>query len=48
LGTFTGSSGAGTIIINIDELESHYQGVAYTHQNDRALPSTAAFFTTPN
>ena len=48
LGTFSDSQGGGTILVNIDECETYYQGVAYTHPNNRALPSAAAFFRTKN
>jgi len=48
LGTYSGSTGGGKIIINIDERELNYQGVAYLHAEDKTLPSTAAFFKTPN
>jgi hypothetical protein len=38
--------GGGTILVNIDELETHYEGVAYTHPNNSSLPSAIAFFRT--
>jgi len=44
LGTFDG----GTIIVNIDERELNYQGIAYVIENDKQIPSVAAFFQTPN
>lgn len=44
LGTFDG----GTIIVNIDERELNYQCVAYVLENDKQIPSVAAFFGTPN
>jgi hypothetical protein len=44
LGTFDG----GKIIVNIDELESNYEGIAYLWENDKDLPSSVAFFSTPN
>jgi len=47
IGSYTGST-TGTIIVNIDERSSHYQGVAYLNESDRAVPSTAAFFRTEN
>jgi len=47
LGTYTGSS-EGTIIVNIDERSSHYQGFAYLHDNKKTLPSTAISFKTNN
>jgi hypothetical protein len=48
IGDYTGSTGGGKIIINIDERESNYQGVVYLHADDKTLPTTAAFFSTPN
>jgi len=47
IGTYEGST-TGTIVVNIDERSSHYQGVAYLLESDAALPSSAAFFTTKN
>jgi len=48
MGTFTGSGGDGTIIVNIDDRETYYQGVAYTHPANKAMPSSAASFRTKN
>jgi hypothetical protein len=48
LGSFSDPEGGGTILVNIDERETYYQGVAYTHPSDHALPSAAAFFKTEN
>jgi hypothetical protein len=48
MGKFTGSNGDGNIVVNIDERETCYQGVAYTHPDNRALPSSAASFKTKN
>src|SRR5713226_1498427 len=47
LGTYQGAS-AGTIIVNVDERRTNYQGVAYLLEDDKTLPSSAAFFTTSN
>jgi hypothetical protein len=47
LGTYAGSS-SGTIIVNIDELESTYAGVTYLTDQNAALPASAAFFSTLN
>lgn len=47
LGEFKGSS-SGKIILNIDEMPSHFQGVAYVLQDDPAIPNSAAFFKTRN
>jgi hypothetical protein len=45
IGSYTGSS-SGTIIVNIDERASYYQGVAYVNESNIALPSVAGFFRT--
>lgn len=45
-GTFTGSAGNGTILVNIDDRETHYEGIAYTHHPNPHLPSSAVFFRT--
>ena len=47
-GRFASSVGDGTILINIDDFETIYQGVAYVHPDDLRLPRTAAFFRTPD
>lgn len=47
VGAYTGSN-AGLIIANIDERPSCFEGVAYLNETNNALPSTAAFFKTPN
>lgn len=47
IGSYTGSN-TGLIIINIDELPSYYEGVAYMNESNQKLPSTAVFFKTPN
>lgn len=36
----------GTLIVNVDERESFYQGVAYLLERDAKIPSTASFFRT--
>jgi FRG domain len=47
-GNYTGSTD-GMIIMNVDERENKYQGVAYLLPNDyNNLPGTAAFFETAN
>jgi FRG domain len=47
-GRYNGSIG-GLIIVDIDELSSHYQGVAYLiNETNKTLPSTAAWFRTKN
>ena len=45
IGNYTGSS-PGMIIVNVDERSTHYQGVAYLHESNPAIPSTAASFKT--
>lgn len=45
IGEYVGSSG-GSIIINIDERTSYFEGVAYLNESNKSLPSTAAFFNT--
>jgi hypothetical protein len=45
-GTFSDSNGSGNILINIDELETNYGGVAYLHPENVGLPRAAAFFRT--
>lgn len=47
IGNYTGTS-EGTIIVNIDERLSYYQGVTYLHQKNKTLPSAAASFRTHN
>jgi hypothetical protein len=48
IGDYTGATG-GKIIVNIDERESMYQGVAYLLPGDfKTLPATVAFFKTAN
>jgi hypothetical protein len=47
IGSYSGSTG-GTIVVNVDERELNYQGVAYLHPQDSALPTTAAYFKTPS
>lgn len=47
IGSYSGSN-TGLIIVNIDERPSYYEGVAYLNESNNALPSTAAFFKTPN
>ena len=43
IGRYTGYS-EGTIIVNVDERSSYYQGVAYLNEDNKDLPNTAAFF----
>ena len=45
VGNFQGSS-SGNIVINIDELDSCFQGIAYLIQDNHDIPNTAAYFRT--
>lgn len=45
LGTYTGTS-SGTIIVNADEREARFQGVAYLSNNDGSMPRIFASFRT--
>lgn len=45
IGDFHGAT-TGRVTINIDELQSHFQGVAYLIQSDTNIPNTAAYFKT--
>lgn len=47
LGTYSGSSN-GRIILNVDDLSSHFGGVASLHAENNDLPSVAAGFHTRN
>src|ERR1700722_2193489 len=48
LGTYESAEGGGTMLVNIDERETYFQGIAYAHPHNKALPSSAATFRTPN
>lgn len=41
-----GDSSSGQIVVNIDELQDNYAGVAYLNEADRRVPSTIAHFRT--
>lgn len=45
LGSYSGNT-TGKIMINIDDLHDHYEGVAYLHPDQNGIPSTVAYFTT--
>src|SRR5207247_1209199 len=45
IGRYTGSS-QGSIIVNVDDRGAFYQGVAYLHDGNPALPGIAASFKT--
>lgn len=43
IGRYTGST-EGTIIVNVDERSSYYQGIAYLNEDNKTLPNTGAVF----
>ncbi|RII29867.1 MAG: hypothetical protein CXR30_08685, partial [Geobacter sp.] len=45
IGKYTGAS-TGRIIVNIDELSSYFQGIAYLFEDAKNIPSVAAYFRT--
>jgi hypothetical protein len=45
IGTYSGDT-TGLIIVNIDELPTCFQGVAYLNEGNNQIPSAAAFFRT--
>lgn len=45
LGSYSGNT-TGTIMINIDEVDDHFEGVAYLHPRDTQLPGSVAYFAT--
>lgn len=47
LGRYKGST-TGKIMINIDEVEDHFEGVAYLHPELVGIPGTIAYFLTDN
>lgn len=47
LGTYDGNT-AGEIMLNVDEVEDHFEGVAYLHPSDKRIPGTVAHFSTPS
>jgi hypothetical protein len=47
IGAYTETSN-GTIIVNIDEYPSCYQGIAYLHNSDSGRPGFAGSFRTPS
>ena len=46
IGRFAGPT-PGSIVLNVDRLESSYEGLAYLLNDDGNLPATAAFFSVP-
>jgi hypothetical protein len=47
LGEYSGSS-KGRITLNVDDLSSHFRGVAFLHSTDNVVPSVAVGFSTQN
>ena len=47
IGTYQGSVD-GNIMVNIDELDNHYEGVAYTIPSEKNIPSSIAYLSTKN
>lgn len=47
IGEYTGTN-EGSIIVNLDELPLHFEGVAYLHEKNKDLPSTAVILKTQN
>jgi len=47
IGQYTGSN-TGTIIVNVDEVRTHFQGSAFFKDNNAGLPGSVAFFKTPD
>jgi len=45
IGTYSGAT-TGMIIVNVDELKTNFQGVAYLNESNKCVPSTAVFFHT--
>lgn len=45
LGRYAGVN-PGTAIINIDNMGDHYEGIAYLHPDNKALPRSCAYFRT--
>lgn len=47
IGKYSGSND-GLIVANIDDRQSHFEGIAYLNESNGSLPSTAAYFRTQN
>lgn len=47
LGRYDGSTN-GKIMINVDDVDDHFEGVAYLHPDDSNIPGTVAYFSTKN
>jgi hypothetical protein len=46
IGNATGGDGSGKLIVNIDNRGSHYEGVAFIHDDDPSMPISMAFIQT--
>ncbi|MEY8197746.1 MAG: hypothetical protein RPS47_00715, partial [Colwellia sp.] len=44
-GEFTGTN-EGTLVVNIDKVDGHFEGVAFIQPNNNDLPSSVAHFET--
>lgn len=47
IGSYQGSA-EGQIMINIDEVDDHYEGVAYLNPSTRGIPASVAYLSTTN
>lgn len=47
LGSYSGGAD-GKVMINVDEVEGHFEGVAYVIPSTRELPASVAYFSTPD
>ena len=47
IGEYTGSN-RGQLIVDLDDMGTHYEGMAQVHDDEPGLPSTVAFIRTPN
>jgi hypothetical protein len=47
IGKYSGSND-GLIVANIDDRQSHFEGIAYLNESNGSLPGTAAYFRTQN
>ena len=47
LGSYTGSAD-GKVMVNIDEVDDHFEGVAYLRPSTSDLPVSVAYLSTPN
>lgn len=47
IGSYQGSA-EGQIMINIDEVDDHYEGVAYLNPSTRGIPASVSYLSTTN